>query len=127
DAEFRGGPEAVIVVLAQGLVDALDLRLFLALSQGHRLFRRTGPGWARWGLLRVPGCADLVGEIVDVDLGTGTQRHRPFERVAQLADVPRPVVLLQRGQRVGSDPGDVGTVAGGALPQELPGQRRDRG
>src|SRR5436305_8744371 len=94
DAQDLGGLAAIAVGHVERLFDDDALHLF------HRLAERDHHAVARAALARAE---KLVGETLDRETAAASHDERAVDHVAQLADVARPLVLLQRLDEVGFD------------------------
>ena len=83
-------------------------------SSTSRMICRSGAFQGLLERLRPTGSIDIGpaaitcgGQILDADHVPLPKQHRPFDHVLQLADVARPAVALQRGQRLVGEAVDV--------------------
>src|SRR5262245_19595228 len=63
-----------------------------------------------------------LGKLARADLVPRTQGYCPFDDVAQLPDVSRPVIFFKAGKGLWHDAEDVEVVAAGEFGQELDGE-----
>jgi hypothetical protein len=61
--------------------------------------RRVGRG----GMLRPASGGELGRQVLDMNRAIAGENRRPFDRVGQLADVPRPVVSREDLERLGAE------------------------
>src|SRR4051794_7223535 len=94
DTQDLGGLAAIAVRHGERLFDNDALHLF------HRLAERDHDAVARAALARAE---ELVGETLDRETAAAGHDERAIDHVAQLADVARPLVLLQRFDEVRFD------------------------
>src|SRR4051794_9695875 len=94
DTQDLGGLAAIAVGHGERLFDDDALHLF------HRLAERDHHAVARAALARAE---ELVGETLDREAAAAGHDERAIDHVAQLADVARPLVLLQRLDEVRFD------------------------
>src|SRR5271166_2234369 len=104
DSELLGGGGLVAVVLLENGLDVAHLDV----TQGWRALgdcevgrgdRRVGRG----GMLRPASGGELGWQVLGMDRAIAGENRRPFDRVGQLADVPRPVVSREHLARLGAE------------------------
>src|SRR5947208_1592759 len=116
DAEDLGGLAAIAIGHGERLFDDDALHLF------HRLAERDHDAVARAAFARAE---ELVGEAFDGEAAAAGHDERAIDHVAQLADVARPLVLLQRLDEVGFDRLDLLLLGLVQLLQEEVREKRD--
>ena len=102
DSELLGGGGLVAVVLLENGLDVAHLDV----AQGWRAIgdREVGRGdrrVGRGGMLRPASGGELDRQVLGTDRAIAGENRRPFDRVGQLADVPRPVVSREYFERRG--------------------------
>src|SRR5947208_2217518 len=116
DAQDLGGLAAIAVGHVERLFDDDALHLF------HRLAERDHHAVACAALARAE---ELVRETLDRETAAAGHDERAIDHVAQLADVARPLVLLQRLDEVGLDALDLLLFGLVELLQEEVREKRD--
>ena len=118
--EERGGPRLVACALLERVEDPAPLEVVelapqITAARGGRhasvACRATGRGrGGRWGLGdrrtdRLRRRTRVEQEVLGQQRASASQHHRSLDRVAQLADVARPAMRRERGDRLGAERG----------------------
>src|SRR5262249_40179181 len=114
DPEDLGGDLLVFVLRLGGAEDDLLLRLLHSRAEGYAPH-----------LLRPAGAVDHLRQELGVEGAPAPEEHRLLHHVAELANVPRPVIAVEEALGLGGDDLDRLLVVLAELAHELGGEERD--